>query len=588
MQHRDYLRRTRHLMEVAQGRRKADLVLHNATLANVYTGEFLENMAVCIWDRWIAYVGADPQPCIGPDTQVIDVALKPVIPGLVEGHTHLAGMYNADTFLSAVIPGGTTAIVTETCEPYGACGLQGVEDFMDAFAGQPIHVFGTAPPMVSISSNFPPIRPEELRGLLTRGDMIGLGESYWQQVVGSPDQLLPVLETAWSMNKSLEGHSAGASGARLNAYVAAGITSCHEPIKAQEALERMRLGLYVMIREGSIRRDLDVIAALQETGVDTRRMILVTDGVSADELLEKGYMEYVVQKAIDCGFTPMQAIQMATVNPATHFKLDHLIGGIAPGRYADLAILPDLRTIRPELVVAQGRIVAEKGRCLVQPRRHHFQPASMASVHLPAGFEPEDFRIAGPAGAPAATLRVIDMITDLVSQEAHVTLPVVDGQINADLARDIIKVAAIDRTAASDQRFVGLVRGLGITSGALASSTGWDGGDLVVVGASDDDMAAAVNRLNTLKGGVVVCRHGDIVAELALPIFGLLTHLPLPDLVEQAKAVVDAARLLGCPLRDPLLTVSTLTGAAIPFLRICEQGLVNLKSGPCPLVVMKP
>ena len=586
MRNREYVKRTRHLMDVAQGRQKADLVLRNATLANVYTGEFVENMAVCIWDRWIAYVGPDPQLCTGPDTQVIDAAFKPVIPGLIEGHTHLAGMVSAETFLTAIIPGGTTAIVTETSEPYGVCGRQGVEDFMDAFADQPIHVFGTAPPMVSISGNFPPIDLGELRGLLTRDDMIGLGESYWQKVVSAPDRLLPVLEAAWSMNKPLEGHSAGANGTRLNAYVATGITSCHEPIKAQEALERLRLGLYVMIREGSIRRDLADIAALKQIGVDTRRLILVTDGVSAEELLEKGYMEYVVQKAIDCGFAPMEAIQMATLNPATHFNLDHLIGGIAPGRYADLAILPDQRTIRPELVVAQGRIVAEKGRCLVKPRKHRFQPASMASVHLPAGFEAEDFRIAGPAGLQAATVRVIDMITDLVSREAHLTLPVVDGQINADPSRDIIKVAAIDRTAASDQQFVGLIRGLGIDSGALASSTSWDGGDLVVVGASERDMAAAVNRLNALKGGVVVYRNGEIIAELALPIFGLLTHLPLPDLVDQVKAVVEATRLLGCPLRDPLLTVSTLTGAAIPFLRICEQGLVNLKSGPCSLVVV--
>lgn len=585
MQDQEYLQRTRHLINVAQGKEKAHLVVLNATLANVYTGEFLENMAICVWDRWVAYVGPNPQPAIGPDTKIIDAASKPVIPGFIDGHTHLASMYTAETFLAAIIPGGTTAIVTETAELYAVCGCRGVEDFMASFANQPIHVFGTAPPMVSISSNFPPIDLEELRGLLNRADMIGLGESYWQKVIGAPDELLPVLGMAWSMGKGLEGHSAGASGARLNAYVAAGITSCHEPIKAQEALERLRLGLYVMIREGSIRRDLAEIAALKSTGVDTRRMILVTDGVSAAELLEKGYMEYVVQKAIDCGFSPMEAIQMATLNPATHFNLDHLIGGIAPGRFADLAILPDTRTIQPELVMAQGRIVAENGRSLVNPRQHKYQPSSMESVHLPPRFELKDFRISSPTDAPEVTLRIIDMITDLVSQETHITFPVVDGEIKADVSRDIIKVAAIDRTKPAGQKFVGLIRGLGINSGALASSTSWDGGDVVAVGASEEDLVAAVNRLNALKGGVVVCRDGEIIAELALPIFGLLTPLPLQDLVEHAAAVTDAARILGCTFRDPLLTVSTLTGAAIPFLRICEKGLVNLKSGPCPLVV---
>jgi adenine deaminase len=585
MQDRDYAQRTAHLIDVALGREKAHLAVLNATLANVYTGEFLDNQAICVWDRWIAYVGQQPERCIGPDTEIIDAAFKPVIPGLIDGHTHTAMMYTADAFLGAVIPGGTTAIVTETSEPYVVCGCRGVEDFMDAFADQPIHVFGTAPPMVSISSNFPPIDLKDLRRLLTRSDMIGLGESYWQKVVDAPDQMLPVLETALSMGQRLEGHSAGARDARLNAYTATGISSCHEPIKAEEALERLRLGLYVMIREGSIRRDLAEIAALRETDISTRRMILVTDGLSAGELLEKGYMEYVVQKAIDCGFSPMQAIQMATLNPATHFNLDRIIGGIAPGCSADMVILPDVRTIRPDLVIAKGRIVAENGRCLVHPRRHRFRSASLDSVHLPEPVEPMDFRIEGLADAPQSTLRVIDMITDLVSREAHITLPVVDGEIKADTSQDIIKVAAIDRTTPSGRKFVGLIRGLGLKSGAMATSTSWDTGDLVVVGASDVDMAAAVNRLHALKGGVVVCRDGVVIAELALPVFGLLSHLPLQDLVEQEKALTGALRALGFAFRDPALSVSTLTGAAIPFLRICEQGLVNLKSGPCPLIV---
>lgn len=581
---KDHTQRTKHLINVALGREKADLAVVNATLANVYTGEFLEDLAVCVWDRWIAYVGQNPEPAIGPETRIIDAASRPVIPGLVDAHTHLAVLYAADAFLGAVIPGGTTAVVTETSEPYSVCGCRGVEDFMGSYADQPIHVFGTAPPLVSISSNFPPIDLEDLRGLLTRSDMIGLGESYWQKVVNDPDQMLPVLGTALSMGKRLEGHSAGARDARLNAYVSTGISSCHEPIKAQEALERLRLGLYVMIREGSVRRDLAEIAALRETGLTTRRMILVTDGLSPGELLEKGYMEYVVQKAIDCGFSPMEAIQMATLNPATHFNLDGIIGGIAPGCYADMAILPDIRTIRPDLVIAKGRVIAESGRCLVNPRRHRYQPATLQSVHLPEQL-PADFRIDGPAGAREATLRVIDMVTDLVTQEAHVTLPVVDGEIKADVSRDIIKVAAMDRTTPTGRKFVGLIRGLGLKTGALAGSTGWDAGDVLAVGASDRDMAAAVNRLHALNGGMVACRDGAVIAELALPIFGLLSDLPLQNLVEQEKALAGAVRSLGFAFRDPLLSLSTLTGAAIPFLRICEQGLVNLKSGPCPLFV---
>lgn len=580
-----FLQRTRHLINVAQGREKAHLAVIHATLANVYSGELLENQGICVWDRWIAYVGQHPDPAIGPDTAVIDARGKTVIPGLIDGHTHLAGMYTADTFLRFVIPGGTTAIVTETAEPYTVSGYPGVADFMESFADQPIHIYGTAPPIGSISANFPPIAIDDLVRLMARADMIGLGESYWQTVLGAPEQMLPVLETALSAGKRLEGHSAGASDGKLNAYVAAGISSCHEPINAKEVLDRLRLGLYVMIREGSIRRDLEEIAALRKTGVNPRRLILVTDGVTPGELLERGYMDYVVQKAIDCGFSPMEAVQMATLNPATHFNLDHLIGGIAPGRFADMMILPDIRTIRPELVIGKGRVIAREGRCLVSPRVHRFLPLNLDSVHLPAPLAPADFRISSPHGITETAVRVIDMITDLVSLEAHITLPVIDGEIRMDVSRDIIKVAAINRANVPGQKFVGLIRNFGIKAGAFACSTGWDAADIVVVGASDADMAAAVNRVHALKGGVVVCRDGEVTAELALPIFGLMTHLPMENLAKILDAVTAAAHTLGTAFRDPLLSLSTLTGAAIPYLRICEEGLVNLKSGPCPLIV---
>jgi len=579
------MERTHQLIKVAQGKEKAHLAVVNATLANVYSGELLENHAVCVWDRWIAYVGRHPDPAIGPDTVVIDACQKPVIPGLIDGHTHLAGMHTADAFLACVIPGGTTTVVTETSEPYSACGYPGVVDFLASFADQPIHVFATAPPMVSISTNCPPIAMADLHRLMSRSDIIGLGESYWQAVLKDPERMLPILDVALSSGKRLEGHSAGARDANLNAYAAAGISSCHEPIAADEALDRLRLGFYVMIREGSIRRDLTKIAAIRKTALDLRRLILVTDGVTPRELLEKGYMEYVVQKAIDAGFTPMEAIQMATLNPATHFNLDHMIGGIAPGRYADMAILPNIQTIRPELVIGKGRIIAKNGRCTVSPRTHQFQPGSLNSVHLSEPLTSTHFRVSVPHGDQETTVRVIDMVTDLVSREVLVALPVIKGEIRADVTRDIVKVAAVSRTDATGQRFIGLIRGFGIKTGAFACSTGWDSAEIVAVGVSDDDMAVAVNRLRELKGGVVVCQGGDIVAELALPIFGLMSHLPIGNLADAIDTVNTSAHALGVAFKDPILSLSTLTGAAIPFLRICEEGLVNLKSGRCTLVV---
>lgn len=581
----DYVQRTKHLFEVAQGKKQAHQAVTQATLANVYTGEMLENQTICIWDEWIAYVGQNPGPAIGSDTEIIDAAGKPVIPGLIDAHTHMSERYTADAFLEHVIPGGTTAIVTETVEPFAVDGYDGVVDFMNSLAGQPIHFFGTAPPSASISPNFPPIPVDEVQKLLSRADIIGLGESFWQALLNDPDRMLPVFEAVLSNGKLLEGHSAGAADNKLNAYVAAGISSCHEPIQAQEALDRLRLGLYVMIREGSIRRDLQEIAALAKTEGDSRRLILVTDGISPKDLLEKGYMEYVVQKAMDSGFSFMQAVQMATLNPATHFNLDHMIGGIAPGRYADLSILPDASTIQPDLVIGKGRIIARHGRCLAVPRVHQFQPRSMDSVHLPAPLTATDFQIPINDGRDEVTLRAINMITDLVSAEAHVTLPVMGGNITADPSQDIGKIAAINRTNNPGQMFVGLIRGFGMKSGAFASSTGWDLADIIAIGATDSDLALAVNRIADLKGGVVVCSDGRVTAELALPVMGLMTNDTIQDLAASLDSITSELHTLGVTFRDPLLALSALTGAAIPFLRICEQGLVNLKTGPCSLIV---
>jgi adenine deaminase len=567
------------LMDVALGRQKAHLAVVNATLANVYTGELLEGQAVCIWDRWIAYVGPHPETSVGPDTHIVDARGKTVIPGLIDGHMHMAWLNNPSEFLEHVIAGGTTTIVTEALEAYAVCGYDGVADFLASLQDQPIKILATAPPMASISSRLNGIAITDLEKLLERPDIIGLGESYWQAVLHHPDRMLPIMQTALRHGTPLEGHSAGASETKLNAYVTTGVSSCHEPIKAGEVLDRLRLGLYVMVREGSIRRDLEKIAEIKEAGVDLRRLILVTDGITPDELVDRGYMEYLVQKAIDCGFEPIAALQMATLNVAEHFHLDHAIGGIAPGKRADLAVIPDIETIKAEQVISNGRIIAEHGKVVIHPRPHRFHAESLNSIRLSKPLQGSDFRIPAGSHGSRAQVRVVEMVTDLVTRERLTEMPVVDGQIRTDLSKDLIKVAAIDRTHTPGKRFVALIHGFGMTAGAVASSAGWDSSDIMVVGASEDDMATAVNRLHQLKGGAVVASNGMIEAELPLPVFGLLSQQPMATLIEQLKALNGAVQRLGVPFRDPLLSLNTLSGAAIPFLRMCEEGLVDLKLG---------
>ena len=567
------------LMQVALGQEEADLAIVNAKLVNVYTGELIENCAISIKGKWIAYVGGDPKNTIGPKTKVIDAQGKTVIPGLIDGHTHLAWLFPIEEFLKYALKGGTTTVITETLEIFPVAGYEGLLDLLESFRNQPIKILATAPTVISICRTTRGVSEEMLQKLLDRDDIVGLGESYWQAVLQKPDQLQPLFKQTLLAGKTLEGHSAGASEKKLTAYIANGISSCHEPINADQVLQRLRLGLHIMIREGAVRKDLEEIAKITKQGIDFRRLILVSDTITAMDLMENGYMESIVQKAIDCGFEPITAIQMATLNVAEHFSLDALIGGIAPGRYADLAIIPDITTIKAQMVISNGRIIAEDGKLLASPRKHTFAEESLQTIKLPRELESSDFIIKAPGDVKEIQVCVINMVTDLVTSEITVNCPVTDGKLSVDIDKDIIKIAAIDRTHNAGKLFAGLIQGFGLKSGAIACSAAWDGSDIIVVGADDADMAFVVNRIRQMQGGVVVSKNGKILAELALPVFGLISDLPLGSLVQRLKGVFKAASDLGVPFPNPLLSLLTLTGAAIPYLRICEEGLVNLKDG---------
>ena len=469
------------LMEVARGKQPADLAIVDADLVNVYSGEVLNHQSVVIKGRWIAYVGPDADKMIGSDTELIQASGKTIIPGLIDGHTHIAWLYSAPEFVRCVAPGGTTLVVTEALEPYPVAGCEGVIDFLESLKDQPIKLLATAPGMASVSSTARGIDSRDLSILLGRDDILGLGETYWQEVLKYPDLYVEAMATTLRSGKLLEGHTAGAKDAKLNAYIAAGISSCHEPINAEQVLQGVRLGLYIMIREGSIRSDLNEIADIKDMGIDLRRLVLVTDSLSAEDLLTKGYMDHLVQKAIDKGFDPVSAIQMATLNPAEHFGVDHLVGGIGPGKLADMVLVPDLQTIDARLVISNGRIIARDGRMLAGVRKHIFTNASMNSVNIPEPLKADDFVIEAAESGSTANVRTIEMITDLVTRETHLELPIIGGRLSVDAAPEVAKIAAIDRTHHPGKRFVGLIKGFGIENGAMACSAAWDTSVVVVV-----------------------------------------------------------------------------------------------------------
>ncbi len=567
------------LMRVALGEDPADLAVLNADLVNVYTGEIQKNMGVAVKGPWIARVAAEVGDTVGPATRVIDASGRTLVPGLIDGHTHLAWVYTAAAFIPFAAGAGVTTVVTETIEPFPVAGIAGVQDFLDSFQNQPIRILATAPAMVSISSAARGISPDDVDRLMQRTDILGLGESYWQEVLQEPETYLPALQQAHRWGKVIEGHTAGASEKKLAAYVAAGVTSCHEPIDAEQVLARLRLGVHVMAREGSIRRDLEAISRIRRSGVDLRRMILASDGISPQDLVQGKYMDFVVRKAVACGFTPIEAVQMASLNVAEHFRLDGILGGLAPGRLADMVLVPDLAEFRPETVVCNGEIIWESGRLVNATRPHAFSAESLNTVRLPRRLAASDFSIRSRSKAASARVRIIEMVTDLVTAERHLDLPLSTGELKPAASDGLCKIAAVDRAHSPGKLFTGLIKGFGLTRGAVACSAAWDTSDIVVVGAAEADMACAVNRITDLQGGAVLCENGRVLAEIAMPIFGIASDLPVATLAAQLEELKSALQHLGVAFPDPLLSLITLTGAAIPYLRICEEGLVNLKDG---------
>lgn len=619
-----------HLIRTGSGREKADLAVVNGTLVNVYTGELLEGYGVAVKGERIAYVGDDPGHTVGPDTKVIDAAGKIIAPGFIDTHAHMCFYCSAYEFLRYSMKGGTTTIVTELIEVSFPLGCRGIVEYLESCRDQPVKIFGVIPPMLTLSSQAreKAINREQLRELLRRDDVLGLGEAYWLPVFEGDSRMLELFEETFQAGKIVAGHSAGARGSKLAAYAASGVHSCHEPISMEEVIERLRLGMYVLAREGETRQDLAAISRIKDMNMDLRRLALVTDGIALKQLVEKGHMEVVLQKAVDLGFDPVIAIQMATINAAEYFNLDDRIGGIAPGKYADMVILPDLQTIKAEYVISSGRVIAGERELLVQPKKYVFPEWTRRSIRLTKKYSPDDFLIRVPEGSlpgrdgtpgeesfsgrdgtpgegsfserggfpggesfppgstassPGSTtgsvkVRVIDQVAELVTQEARFDLPLFRGAIEADPARDLLKISCIDFQGRPGKQFVGFVKGFKLKSGALATSMAWDLTNIIAIGAADEDLALAVNRVIELQGGAVVCDEGRVLVELPLPIGGYLSDSPVEELLQKTEKFQAAAAGLGSPFTNTHLTMMTLTSPAIPFFRICEEGLFDIRT----------
>ncbi|HDJ29320.1 MAG TPA: adenine deaminase [Proteobacteria bacterium] len=572
-------------IRTALGQEPADLIITNSTLVNVFTAELISGSDVAIKGERIAAVGNIKTGAYGPATTLIDAKGAFLLPGFVETHTHIANVFRLHDFVRLALPRGTTTVVTEVTEFGSSMGAPGVKWFLEEARQQPMNILVTAPcfsPPYPEMETTHPFSIDEYAELFAHSRIVGIGEAYWPRIIDPNAKTLELLSLAWEHNLPLQGHSAGARREKLNAFVAAGISSCHEPITADEALERLRLGLYVMIREGSIRQDLAGVAPIKDMISDFRQLSIATDGVTTSRLLHQGHLDVLARKAVTLGFEPLTVVQMLTINAAAAFGFRDL-GAIAPHFRADLQIVPNLRDFSPHTVIAGGQIVAEQGQLLPPPSPYQYPEAAYQSLRL-SPLTAADFNY--PVQGNEVNIRAIRPDQhSMVTHEEIIKLPVENGNIRTIPEESILKYVIINRYG--EQRLNrGFLAGTGIYRGAFASTLNWEAYQPTVFGASEAEMSLAFNRLLEIKGGIVIVNGEKILAELPLPIGGICADLPLEEINQREEKIESALETLGSKLDNPFFHYQTLSFTGLPFLRLTDKGLYDVRTGKqLPMIV---
>jgi adenine deaminase len=566
---------TRELTAVCMGRAPADLVVRNGRLVNVHTREILDGADVAVAHGRIAMFG-DVAHTVAPATETIDAEGAFLVPGLIDTHLHVESvMVTVTRFAEAVLPHGTTAVFIDNHEMANVFGLQGMRWMLEEGRGLPLKVYLAVPSCVPALPGFEDagaaLGPDEIREALDWDGAAGLGEMMNMPGVLEGDEAVhAVIAACLERGKPVTGHwsLAGWTDHRLQAYVAAGIDSCHETTSREDALAKLRAGMWVQFREGSTFRDVAAVASvLTEDGVDSRHCLLVTDDVLPDTIVADGHMDRVVRRAIAEGVDPLAAIQMATVNAAEYFNLRHELGSIAPGRLADILFVDDLRDFRPRLVLADGREVGDLPA-------FRYPAEAYGSVRLARRLTEADLRV--EATGERVQVRAIGIASGSVTTDhLLVEMPVVDGAVPASAELDVAKAASIERHGGPGTIGLGFVKGLGLRRGAVASTVAHDNHNLLVAGMSDADMVFAVDRLVAAGGGMIAVADGAVLSLVELPIAGLICDRPVPVLAAETLELAEAYRSLGSPVEYPATIFSFLSLGVIPALRLTNRGLVD-------------
>jgi adenine deaminase len=545
-------------LAVARGDAPADVVVRGGRVLSVFTREWLD-VDVAVVDGWVAGLGEYD------GDEVVDASGRYVVPGFIDAHMHLeSSKLLPDEFARLVLPLGTTAVVADPHEIANVLGTDGVHWLLDASADIPLDVYFMASSSVPASEYESPRRAlteGDLEALLRRRRVLGIAEmmNFPGVVSGEPGELAKL-----ALATHVDGHAPGVRGRNLQAYAAAGVRSDHEASTLDEGRERLRAGMWLLVREASAARNLRTLLPLAaEYG--PHRIAFCTDDREPEHIAEDGHINAMVRDAVAFGISPEDALVMASHNPAQYHRLDHL-GAIAPARQADLVLLGDLERFVPELVLKRGRPVVEVPRATVPDWVRH-------TVRIGA-LGPEVFRIPWSGGSA----RVIGLVPEQIITESLVDEPTHrGGEAIADPERDLAKVAVIERHLGTGRTGLGFVRGFGLRRGAIGSTLSHDAHNAVVVGMDDTSMAFAVRRLANLGGGIVVVDGGELLAELPLPVAGILSDAPLATVVAASEGLVAAARELGCEVEAPFQSLAFLALSVIPALKITDRGLVDVE-----------
>ncbi|MCS7128888.1 MAG: adenine deaminase [Desulfurococcaceae archaeon] len=581
----------RNLIKAALGELKASLVIRNVNVVSTTTGEVIEGCSIIIYDEYIARVDRvrDLDRYIGVDTLVIDGGDSYALPGFIDAHVHVeSSMLNVREFGRLAAIHGVTSIVADPHEVGNVLGIDGIKLMIDEAKHTPVRFFFEVPscvpavdPSLELDGGGASIDSGQVAFLMQDPGVVGLGEVMdFLSVINARTEALVKIASARIHGKVIDGHAPMLRGRELDAYVAAGIGSDHESTLVEEALEKLRKGMYVYIREGSAWKDLLELSKMARgTGIDLRRVALVADDISVEDLVERGYLDYIVNKAISYGVDPVKAIQMVTINPAERLRLDDKIGVLAPGRYADIVLSPSIDEVSVEKTIIGGEVVYSSGAWIHGDTGSFTYPdKALRTVKIHGDVEPGDLVIKAPRGVKAL-VNVIEVTPgSTLTKWVRVEMPI-DSSGLLKLPQDVAYASVIDRHRGGRSIGRGFVKGLGLSRGALAQTIAHDTHNLIVAGSNPVDMYLAVRALKESGGGIVFVANGEVEALVDLPLAGLMSVKKAEVVYGELKLLEKALSSHGALFSHTYMTLSLLSLPVIPELRLTDKGYIDVVSG---------